>query len=88
MSLRIAFDIDGVLADMDAVARQHNSPQRFWKHVGATENFWEALGEVEPGCVARLAEASTAGRWARIVGSTQGSLTESGTFDSPNPAIC
>jgi hypothetical protein len=115
MSLRIAVDLDGTLADMDAALqaeaerlfgpdvdlratlrgraegaasaeapdptasspgmrsplaapsratrladRQH---RQLWARVRETENFWESLGEVEPGAVARLAHAAVANAW-------------------------
>ena len=63
MSLRIAFDMDGVLAEMDGEAARHDSPRHFWRHVDAAENFWESLQEIEPGAVARLAEVAAARRW-------------------------
>jgi len=66
MALRIAFDMDGVLADMDGAARQHSGQRLFWKHVGETENFWQSLEEIEPGSVARISQAATDGRWEVI----------------------
>ena len=66
MALRIAFDMDGVLADMDGAARQHSGQRSFWKHVGETENFWQSLEEIEPGSVERISEAATEGRWEVI----------------------
>ena len=66
MSLRIAFDMDGVLADMDGAARRHNGQRSFWKHVDETENFWQSLEEIEPGSVKRISEGATAGRWEVI----------------------
>src|SRR5262245_54434906 len=66
MSLRIAFDMDGVLADMDGAARQHAGQRSFWKHVGETENFWQSLEEIEPRSVERISEAATEGRWEVI----------------------
>jgi len=66
MSLRLAFDIDGVLADMNGAARQHSGQRSFWKHVGETENFWQSLEEIEPGSVERISEAATDGRWEVI----------------------
>ncbi len=66
MSLRIAFDMDGVLADMDGAARQHGGDQSFWKHVGETENFWQSLEEIESGSVERLSQAAIDGHWEVI----------------------
>ena len=66
MALRIAFDMDGVLADMDGAARQHSDQRSFWKHVGETENFWQSLEEIEPGSVERISEAATDRRWEVI----------------------
>ena len=66
MALRIAFDMDGVLADMDGAVMQHSGQQSFWKHVGETENFWQSLEEIEPGSVERISEAATEGRWEVI----------------------
>jgi len=82
MSLRIAFDLDGVLADMDGeLARQSEAlsgsaatagepgsreQHRLWQHVRSLENFWETLDEVEPGSVSRLGKAATERRWEVI----------------------
>ncbi len=114
MSLRIAFDLDGVLADMQSALRREAEtlfgarsrvpearpaadqgevpPQedaepgmgvdeepavqrmqltarqrrRLWQHVGDIEGFWESLGELEPGTVARLAALSMEHRWEVI----------------------
>ncbi len=66
MALRIAFDMDGVLADMDGAALQHSGQRSFWKHVGETENFWQSLEEIEPGSVERISEAATDSRWEVI----------------------
>jgi hypothetical protein len=75
MGLRIAFDLDGVLADIDgAVARRasgwlgaqgppHRQRQRLRICLEAVENFWETLDEVEAGSVAKLAAAAERGRW-------------------------
>jgi len=97
--LRIAFDLDGVLADMDSAfareaevlfgsasdsrgdedsggaaadrppvrlaltARQTN---RLWRHVEGIDRFWEALEEIEPSAVARLARVAGDRRWEVI----------------------
>lgn len=128
MPLRIAFDLDGVFADMEgeltrqaealfgsqrspvgseaspvAVAGQQSaggSPKstaggqkrpaspaeesrsdeppltrlpltarqlrRLWDHVETIDNFWETLGELEPGSVARLAAIASDRRWEVI----------------------
>jgi len=98
VALRIAFDLDGVLADMDTeLVHQAGSlfggpapaadgppedatpdadaipirtlqltprqQRRLWKHVGAIENFWERLEELEPGTIARLAAVARQRRW-------------------------
>ena len=101
MSLRVAFDLDGTVADMEGalqrVAEQLFGPnvalrpagsahldapasvddvtddstkvesraekqvlsgrqlRQVWERVAATENFWSALTEIEPGSVARIA---------------------------------
>jgi len=99
MSLRIGFDLDGVLADMDGalarhaealfgdrVARRVPSPEpedeqaapetkldlsprqqhQLWQHVQSIDDFWETLGEIEPGAVARLGEMALERRWEVI----------------------
>ncbi|MCC7417056.1 MAG: hypothetical protein IT176_07930 [Acidobacteria bacterium] len=123
MPLRIAFDLDGVLADMEAelvrqaelifgaamTRRLQEGPpsgqpsastgraqetdpgarsaadriadttppllelrmtprqqRRLWRHVESIESFWETLEEIEPGAVARLAEAAASRRWEII----------------------
>ena len=77
-SLRIAFDMDGVLADMHATlvieAEQmfghdqstvHAAQQMdmLWDRVAGTENFWEGLAETEAGIVGRLARLAHERRW-------------------------
>ena len=118
MALRIAFDLDGVLADMESeLVRQaealfgeamtrrlaqgaangapddsdkpdqptdtptpnvDNAPplvrlrmtsrqeRRLWRHVEAVDNFWEALNELEPGVIRRLAGLAAERRWEII----------------------
>jgi len=114
MSLRIAVDLDGTLADMDSALQEEaerlfgphvdlrgslrgrpegtpgsetpdpaSSPgmrppivaasagtrltdrqqRQLWARVREIENFWESLKEIEPGAVARLAEAATTNAW-------------------------
>lgn len=115
MSLRIACDLDGTLADMDAALQEEaerlfgpdvdvraslrgrpeggpaseapdstaSSPgmrpplaaasggtrlsdrqqRQLWARVREIENFWTSLREIEPGAVARLAQAASANRW-------------------------
>lgn len=107
MSLRIACDLDGTVADMDSalqreaerlfgpgvVLRAPSPPsddetdesddqsaqeesasdsrrvlssrevRALWSHVRKIENFWQTLGELEPGAVARLAELAARHRW-------------------------
>ena len=79
MTLRIGFDVDGVVADMDsALTRQaqtlFGSPvnltsrqqQKLWRQIEGVENFWQHLDEVEPGAVRLLAAAAAAHRWEVI----------------------
>ena len=40
--------------------------RRLWRHVGSIESFWESLGEIEPGAVARVASAARDRRWEVI----------------------
>jgi hypothetical protein len=37
-----------------------------WRRVAQTEDFWESLGEIESGAIARLAELGEARRWEVI----------------------
>jgi hypothetical protein len=37
--------------------------RELWRHIGAIENFWATLREIEPGTVRRLAEVAAARRW-------------------------
>jgi hypothetical protein len=72
-ALRVACDLDGTLADMPAALRResqrifgrnvdgHN--RELWAHVARIEDFWCSVNEIEPGAVARLAQAATAHRW-------------------------
>lgn len=75
MALRIAFDMDGVLADMEAALVDHAeglsgaddaTSRRLWQRVAAIENFWESLNELEPGTVARLHALALERRWEVI----------------------
>jgi len=115
MSLRIGFDLDGVLADMEAeLIRQaevlfgesmtrpvderppvdpgatpetpadapesapdnaapllklkltERQQRRLWRHVESIENFWQTLGECEPGIVERLGRLARERRWEII----------------------
>jgi hypothetical protein len=44
-----------------------SSQQReLWRHVAATENFWEGLKEIEPGAVAQLGRIAAERRWEVI----------------------
>ena len=117
MGLRLACDLDGTVADMDAALQRearrlygpyvdihasHRPPlesaedvegelapdagiengetapaasqpagraltrselRRLWSRVGEIENFWQSLGEIEPGAVARLASLAAGRRW-------------------------
>jgi hypothetical protein len=101
--LRVAFDMDGVLADMhaalsieaerlftrqesataealeDALEQEPAAPpvsspltlttvqtEALWQQVAGTHDFWEGLGETEPGIVARLAQIAERRRWEVI----------------------
>ncbi len=81
MSLRIAFDLDGVLADMDAAVASLTDElrptppgrrlsvrqqRRVWRRIATIENFWQTLREVEPGIVKRLADITAARGWEVI----------------------
>ena len=75
MALRISFDMDGVLADMEAALVDHAeglsgaddaTSRRLWQRVAAIENFWESLNELEPGTVARLHALTIERRWEVI----------------------
>jgi hypothetical protein len=79
MPLRIACDLDGTLADMDAAlqreARALFGPEaavgdltdaqrrRLWIRVGEIEDFWLTLDEIEPGAVGRLGELASEYGW-------------------------
>jgi hypothetical protein len=78
-ALRIAFDLDGVLADMESAlvpyaaqptpstgsltARQQ---RRLWRHVESIPDFWLTLEELEPGIVARLSAVARQRQWEVI----------------------
>ena len=82
MGLRLAFDLDGTLADMDAALRREAArlfggapriseltdaqARRLWKHVSVIEGFWATLAEIEPGAVARLAALRALHGWEVI----------------------
>jgi uncharacterized HAD superfamily protein len=79
MALRIAFDLDGVLADMDTELSRLGAElfdiadaeaeldirqeRQLWRHIEGVENFWETLTEVEEGAVSRLARIAEERRW-------------------------
>jgi hypothetical protein len=109
MSLRLACDLDGTLADLDAALQREaehlfgeevdvretsrtapgftrgtsfdgaesgddsgavrprlldrDQQRQLWNHVRTIDNFWETLGEIEPGAVARLAVTAAAQGW-------------------------
>jgi len=50
--------VDTVLAPLD-----RRQQEAVWKRLRATENLWEALTEIEPGAIARLAELAEERRW-------------------------
>lgn len=75
--MRIAFDLDGVLADLDSAVERVATASRgasargnapveaahLWDTALATHNFWETLPEVEPGAIDRLARIAREHRW-------------------------
>jgi uncharacterized HAD superfamily protein len=79
MALRLAFDLDGVLADMDTelarlsaelfgiadeeAALDVSQERQLWRHIEGVENFWEVLPELEAGGVRRLARIADERRW-------------------------
>ena len=103
MAFRVAFDLDGTIADMHVVLRREaerlfgeaelstvveqsgaeagsaDEPEnvkvmaelhltgrqqmQLWEHVKTIENFWSGLPEMEPGIVARIAQAAMSRRW-------------------------
>jgi hypothetical protein len=72
--------------------------RRLWQHVKAIENFWEGLGEIEPGAVGRLAAAADAHRWEVVFltsrPATAGHTTQRQTQrwlharGFPHPSVC
>jgi hypothetical protein len=80
--LRIAFDLDGVVADLDGVLKQRaetlfgdgtdvatltrRQRRQLWKSLESMENLWESLEETEPGAVARLGTLAASLRWETI----------------------
>jgi hypothetical protein len=73
--LRIAFDMDGVLADMHGAlsleaeqldATSGDQTEMLWRRVAETQDFWAGLPETEPGIVARLAQTADRRRWEVI----------------------
>ena len=79
MPLRIACDLDGTLADMDAALQREAralfganattgaltdaQTRRLWSRIGEIENFWLTLDEVEPGAVGNLASFAALYGW-------------------------
>ena len=81
MPLRVAFDLDGVLADLDGELGRHaemlfgatprldltrRQVSRLWRHVTCLDSFWETLPELEPGAVALLAARAHDRGWEVI----------------------
>jgi beta-phosphoglucomutase-like phosphatase (HAD superfamily) len=82
MALRVAFDLDGVLADLatevercrdeifgdsaTAFPSGQSPERRLWQHVETIENFWERLNELEPGAISRLGAIAADSRWEII----------------------
>jgi hypothetical protein len=80
--LRIAFDLDGVVADLDGVLKRRAATlfgdgaavatltrrqrRQLWKSLEAMENLWESLEETEPGAVARLDTLAASLHWETI----------------------
>ncbi len=80
--LRIAFDLDGVVADLDGVLKRRAATlfgdgtdvatltrrqrRQLWKSLESMENFWESLEETEPGAVARLGTLAASLHWETI----------------------
>jgi hypothetical protein len=91
MALRIAFDLDGVLADMDSELVRCSEElfggakgvpdlgvsqeRQLWRHVETIENFWEQLHELEEGSVRRLARVADERRWEVIFITTRPSTS-------------
>lgn len=75
--MRIAFEVDGVLADLDAALARASLThfgvldrsltaseiEELWIEVRGIPDFWESLEELEPGSLARLETLAVAGRW-------------------------
>jgi hypothetical protein len=51
------------LVRLNMTARQQ---RRLWHHVESIENFWEALAQLEPGVIERLAKIAAERRWEVI----------------------
>jgi hypothetical protein len=80
MPFRIAFELEGTLADVGGALRrqnQHLAPADApdvpaiddppaWNQVDWVNGFWTVLTETEPGIVTRLAETSRQRRWEVI----------------------
>jgi hypothetical protein len=80
--LRIAFDLDGVVADLDAVLRRQaailfgdgmavstltrRQRRQLWKSLESMANLWESLEETEPGAVAQLGALAASRHWETI----------------------
>ena len=48
------------------VALSNRQADAVWKHLGAIENFWESLSEIEPGAIAKLAGLADERGWEVI----------------------
>jgi hypothetical protein len=47
----------------EAGGRDIRQDRLIWRDICATENFWDTLGEIEPGAVAQLSALATDRRW-------------------------
>jgi len=62
---------EGAADDLDdppppGLSLTRRQTEAVWKAVGRTEDFWETLGECEPGAIARLADLVEERRWEVI----------------------
>lgn len=53
-------EASGASASLPLTSAQMNA---VWRHLAAIENFWEGLGEIESGAIARLARLADERRW-------------------------
>jgi hypothetical protein len=54
---------EALLPTLPSVTLNRRQSDQVWREIAATSNFWETLGEIEPGAIAKLAAIADARGW-------------------------